>query len=274
MTYPDLNINRAGADPETHENVQDVIPPTARGQDPERTDAEEGLTFDGSRPLTDEERKAADRDAPLAARVYAPASERVPKEPVPGHRDFIQHTDTHTPEREAVTQMPESSSEPTFARVSRPSVTPSFETPVTGRERRRTMFIGMGASWFTAVCCGVGAWLFMRRRQERNKPINRLRRQALQAASEIRDLVPRKKEALQPAMGLTAAMLSALVVLWRQAQFRSRSATRSGRQRAAKATRHASHAVSDVDWQKRLMTLKERWDPRRLELEKISISRH
>jgi hypothetical protein len=31
--------------------------------------------------------------------------------------------------------------------------------------------------------------------------------------------------------------------------------------------------ISDADLQKRLMHLKQRWDPRRLELEKVSISR-
>ena len=30
----------------------------------------------------------------------------------------------------------------------------------------------------------------------------------------------------------------------------------------------------DADWQKRLMSLKERWNPSRLELEKIAISKH
>jgi hypothetical protein len=44
--------------------------------------------------------------------------------------------------------------------------------------------------------------------------------------------------------------------------------------RADKAAGRASAAVSDLDWQKRLSALKKRWDPSRLELEKVSISRH
>ena len=76
-------------------------------------------------------------------------------------------------------------------------------------------------------------------------------------------------------------MLSVLIILWQQAQARSRQAdkvvARQGKKagkRADKAVTRAAEAVSDVDWQKRLTTLKKRWDPSRLELEKISLSRH
>jgi hypothetical protein len=128
------------------------------------------------------------------------------------------------------------------------------------------MFFGIGFSWFTVLCSGVGIWLFLRWRRERNKPINRLRRQAQQAASELRERMPEPEEAVRPAMGLTTAMLSLLLLVWRQSQTRSR--------RASKTARHATGQLSDVDWQKRLMHLKERWSPSRLELEKIQISRH
>ena len=62
-------------------------------------------------------------------------------------------------------------------------------------------------------------------------------------------------------MGLLAAAASTRVMAWRLAQ----------RQRALK---RASTAISEVEWQKRLNELKKRWNPGRLELEKISISRH
>jgi hypothetical protein len=291
MTFPDPTLERPLDRPgQAAENVQDVIPPTERNQDPLQTSSTQGLTTDVSRPLTDDERKAADRDAPVAERVYAPASARVPKEPVPGHRAVIEHTDTHTPEREAVAQGSSGSDEPTFTRVGRPTITAGYDTPTPGaygspmsnpgfdqdrysepHDRRRKMFLGMGFSWFTVACAGVGIWLYMRWRHERNKPINRIRRQARQAAAEVRERManmpmPSPEEAARPAMGLTTAILSILLVMWQQSQARSR--------RAEHMTRRAVDNLSDVDWQHRLMKLKERWNPGRLELEKISISRH
>jgi hypothetical protein len=267
MTFPNSTPERPAAPPGPQaENHQDVIPPSERGQDAAQTEIEHGLTLDSARPLTDEERKAADRDTRVGERVYAPASERVPKDPVPGHRDVINHPDTHTPEREAVTN---SSTEPSFTRVARPSTYTSqgFEVPTPdswdgAQDRRKRMFFGIGFSWFTVICTGVGVWLFMRWRRERNKPINRLRRQA----QELRERMPDPEEAVRPAMGLTTAMLSLLLVLWRQSQMRSKTAT--------KKARRATESLSDVDWQKRLMKLKNYWSPGRLELEKFQISRH
>src|SRR5438067_1688356 len=125
MTFPNSRPERPVAPPgPLAENRQDVIPSTERGQDAAQTEMEHGLTLDSARPLTDEERKAADRDTPAGERVYAPASERVPKDPVPGHREVVIHPDTHTREREAVHN---SSTEPSFARVARPSNSPGFE---------------------------------------------------------------------------------------------------------------------------------------------------
>src|SRR5689334_10806593 len=101
MTFPDDRLARPVSDPDGRpaENTQDVIPPTERNEDPLRADVERGLAAEvASRPLTEAERKAAEHDVPLGERVYAPASERVPKDPVPGHREMIAHTDPHTPE--------------------------------------------------------------------------------------------------------------------------------------------------------------------------------
>src|SRR5438105_6075158 len=110
-----------------------MIPPSERSQDQERSTHE--LVNEVSRPLTEEERKAADRDVPLAEPVYAPASERVPREPVPGHRDFVEHPDPATPERQAAAvsspiaapATQSSSAEPAFTRVARPSSSPSSD---------------------------------------------------------------------------------------------------------------------------------------------------
>src|SRR2546425_13364981 len=133
MAFTDSRIPRA--DPPSA-NTQDVIPANERNQDPVITERMDELTAEGSRPLTEDERKAADREAPAGQTVYAPASERVPVNPVPGHRDFIEHPDTHTREREAAaSQSTDSSSEPTFTRVARPSTAPTpdpYASPSTG----------------------------------------------------------------------------------------------------------------------------------------------
>jgi hypothetical protein len=298
MTIPDPSIERAGVNPE---NQQDIIPPTERNQDPSVTDVMRDLTVEGARPLTAEERKAADRDAPVGERVYAPASERVPVDPVPGHRNFIDHTDTHTPEREAAGQTPTEATEPSFTRVTRPGTAPTVDpyTPgayastgskafgthndATWNSAARSRGLPFGLGWITlGICGGLGGWLYLRWQRDRNKPINRIRRQARQAAGELRDRVPSSpEEAVRPAAGLTTALLSILVIMWQQAQARSRQAdkvvsrqTKKAVKRADKAVGRAGEAVSDLDWQKRLATLKKRWDPSRLELEKNSISRH
>jgi hypothetical protein len=291
MTIPDPHLERSG----THaDNAPDIIPATARNQDPAVTEAMHGLSVDGARPLTDDERKAADRNAPVGERVYAPASERVPVDPVPGHRNFIDHTDTHTPEREAAGHTPTTSEEPPFTRVTRPSLTPTADTYSPGggyaaaasnafgphddaawNSGARSSGLPFGLGWvMLGVGGGIGGWLFLRWQRERNKPINRLRRQARHAAGEIRDRVPSTpEEAVRPAAGLTTALLSILVILWQQAQTRSRQADKTVSRQTKKAGKRAAETIADVDWQKRLTTLKKRWDPSRLELEKISISR-
>ncbi|MGI9147576.1 MAG: hypothetical protein ACR2IK_13645 [Chloroflexota bacterium] len=277
MTIPDPNLERSGANPE---NVQDIIPPTERGLDPAVTDVLHGLTGDAARPLTADERKAADRDAPIAERVYAPASERVPVEPVPGHRHLTDHVDTQTPERQAAGQTPAEPTEPSFTRVNRPSVDPDRLSPSgwapsssafpanddaawNSSARATGLPLGLGLG-LLVVGAGIGGWTYLRWQRERNKPINRLRRQAKQAAAQIRDRVPNSpQEAAKPAAGLTTVLLSMLVLLW-QAQSRSRQPDT--------LVDRATGAVSDVDLHERLTTLKKRWDPSRLELEKISIS--
>jgi len=101
--FPERGMERPLDPPEARaENIQDVIPPTERSQDPERS--MHSLLNDSARPLTDEERKAADRgNAAAGERVYAPASERVPKT-VPDYGDVVTNMDAATPERQAAGQ--------------------------------------------------------------------------------------------------------------------------------------------------------------------------
>jgi len=247
---------------------RDRLPPTERGQDPERTETMHGLAVEESRPLTGDERRAAENDTPVPERVYAPASERVPKDPVPGHRDFVERTDESTPERQAAT----TPSEPTFTRVERPSSQPqqAWNPSPMSNPTFSSMGEDSGSTWFglparagaVAALAGAaaGVWLYARWQRERDKPINRWRRQAWQTASEMRDRMPPRDELPRPGgIGLLATALSIGVILWQKSRAQAKTPVQ---------------AVSDADWQQRLATLKERWSPRRVEMEKFSLSRH
>ncbi|HLZ25997.1 MAG TPA: hypothetical protein VKV73_01595 [Chloroflexota bacterium] len=213
-------------------------------------------------------------DAAGGEAVYAPASERVPVDPVPGHREFTDRTDTQTAERQAASYPPTMSN----------SAHGTYNDATWNNEiKSRAMPVGMRLGWvLLGIGGGVGGWLFLRWQRERNRPINRIRRQAMHAAGELRDRVPSSaEEAVRPAAGLTTALISIALIVYQQMQARSRQAdkrvsreTRKAGKRADKAFGRASDAVSDLDLQKRLSTLKRRWNPSRLELEKISISRH
>jgi len=63
--------------------------PDDRGQDEVREDLEESIGRGEARPLTRAEREAAARDRGPAKTVYAPASERVPKPPLPADEKLI-----------------------------------------------------------------------------------------------------------------------------------------------------------------------------------------
>lgn len=298
MTFPEPRLERPLDPPDPGSaNVQDVIPPTERGQDAATTEQTHELTLDGSRPLTEAERKAADRDAGVGERVYAPASERVPREPVPGHRDFVDHTDTSTPERQAAHETsplaePSSvgpgGSEPSFTRVARPSdasPTSSEAGQMWNQSMGNRRMWWMPMAWATSALfwSAVGIWLWMRWRRERNKPINRIRRQARQTAADLRSRMPDPDEAARPAVGLSTALISVLLLVWQQSRSRSgasdriqpvRSRASSALDRTTRSARGAAQTISDIDWQTRLAHLKERWTPTRVELEKTSISRH
>ena len=64
------------------------LEPEDREEDPGRDEHE--LTATGDRALTDEEKEAAEHDPGRAPRTYAPASERVPKEPIGRDRKLIE----------------------------------------------------------------------------------------------------------------------------------------------------------------------------------------
>ena len=326
--------------------MQDVLPPSQRGQDLDHSTHD--LVTESARPLTEEERKAADRDTSPGERVYAPASERVPRT-VAGYRDVVEHVDTATPERQASGTMPDMyttpstsmpsggmpssdmrSDEPSFTRVPRPSdaidepygAGPSGQTWTSGQnwtntsDGGRRWLMPMSIGWVTlCVGSGVGVWLWLRWQRERNRPLNRLRRQARQTALharqtafELRERMPEFEmpdEATRPAIGLGTALVSAALLWWQQSQARSRSRVETTSTRArwfarraakvasskantAQASRHLDRAsrqadrlsrqagqmISDTDWQQRLMHLKERWTPSRLDVENVSIKRH
>jgi len=71
-------------------NAGTVIPVSERGEDDVREDVMDTLTNAPSRPLTHDEKEAAEDDPGRAPRTFAPASERVPKPPAPGHESLIE----------------------------------------------------------------------------------------------------------------------------------------------------------------------------------------
>jgi hypothetical protein len=274
MTVPDPGVEREGSD---DLSKRDLLLPGERGQDQLRTEFTHGLAVDGSRPLTKDEREAAEHDPGIAERVYAPASERVPKDPLPGHREFVDRADASTPERVAAANPPE----PSFTRVERPSnvaqhqwMPSPMSTPYSSPESNPTFMsapnaggwrafglpMGFGSLLFVA-CGGVGVWLYARWQRERNKPINRLRRQAMTTAADWRDRIQQRDDLRQGGgIGAAATLVPIGLVIWRQL--------------TARQSRSGVQTLTEADWQRRLMALKDRWHPRRVEMEKFSISRH
>ena len=73
--------------------------PDDRGHDQVREELEESIGLGESRPLTREEREAAARDPGPANTVYAPASERVAKPPLPADAKLINRNDEDASDR-------------------------------------------------------------------------------------------------------------------------------------------------------------------------------
>ena len=70
-------------------NADTVLDKSERGKDEARGEYVDTLSQTPARPLTDEEEDAAEHDHGRPARTYAPASARVPKEPLPGDDKLI-----------------------------------------------------------------------------------------------------------------------------------------------------------------------------------------
>jgi hypothetical protein len=238
--------------------VQDVVPPTERNQDELREEITHDVTSFPARPLTHEEKEAAEHDVPRGERVYAPASERVPKPPVPGHRDLVAHPDEATPERQAVSGPTDGTlrHSPSRRRVRVPLGSAAREE----EDATTRQLFTFSLTWFGLFVLGaVGMWLYLRWQRERNRPVNRLRRQARWAADEIRERVPGSPDASTTAMGLAAALLSTALVVWR-------------RLRGSQDEDDEAEAAEQKQWQKRLTVMSQRL-PRKVEAEaKFSVS--
>ena len=159
--------------------------PTERGQDPAREAVERGSSSLPSRPLTDEEREAAEQDSSRRPRAYAPHSERVPKPPTPGDAELVEHGLAGQMEEPHAIPAAPAATPPESAR--HPDAAPGRPVPSPGPGRELTIGAGIGA--LAAIAVGLGS-LYRRWRRERNRPTNRLRRQARRVASGARRAGP------------------------------------------------------------------------------------
>jgi hypothetical protein len=92
-------------------NARTVIPVSERGEDELRDDIMDTLTNAPAHPLTHDEKDAAENDPGRAPRVFAPAEERVPVEPIPGHAELIE-AGLHRPTSPESAQHPGDRSDP------------------------------------------------------------------------------------------------------------------------------------------------------------------
>jgi hypothetical protein len=93
MTVPrDPFLNERPFPPEAPRdpNARTVVDESERGEDEVRDGIMDTLTNQPSRPLTGDEKEAAEHDHGRPARVYAPASARVAKAPAPGDDRLIE----------------------------------------------------------------------------------------------------------------------------------------------------------------------------------------
>jgi len=80
--------------PYPHETPRDpnagtVLDENERGEDEARAEYMDTLSHTPARPMNDDEEDAAEHDHRRPARTYAPASERVAKDPLPGDEKLI-----------------------------------------------------------------------------------------------------------------------------------------------------------------------------------------
>jgi len=71
-------------------NAGTVLPVSERGEDDVRDGIMDTLTNAPAHPLTRDEQEATEDDPGRPARTFAPASERVPVPPAPGHERLIE----------------------------------------------------------------------------------------------------------------------------------------------------------------------------------------
>lgn len=228
------------ATPDTR--ARGVVPPNERNEDPARAGAVDSLTAGPSRPLTRDEREAAENATSPGERVYAPASARVPIPPAPGHEQMVSNIDTNTAERRAASLTgagsPQVGRSPGYRAGG--GLNGSYVEPAT---RNGLLWGIVGGSAAAMAGMTIGGWLYaQRRKRERNRPINRARRalatvrQRLPEGQDLSEYLPRGDVA-RPASGVGAAILSIVLPL----------AIRSLSQRLASKPSLAERARSQAD---------------------------
>ena len=215
---PDRNLDPPAGEKE----VIDRLPPNERGQDEVRTEVTHQLG--GSRPLTSEEKTAAERDT-----GYPSVCTRRPRARAQGTRAGASRRDrahryrnARAPGRGRGDLNPTNEAEPPFTRVCDRVAQPTTATPTRRRMRRRRPILGWsGASgtrrqpWLARG--GSLAWLLVRSSRRlacgcscaagasrTSRSTGCADRRA--TAAEIRDVCPRRRTC-QPLMGLLAAGL-------------------------------------------------------------------
>lgn len=92
MTLPRVPLVPEGPfppGPPRDPNAGTVLDESERGKDERRGEYVDTLSNTPARPLSDDEKEAAEHDPGRPARTYAPASARVAKEPNPGDDELI-----------------------------------------------------------------------------------------------------------------------------------------------------------------------------------------
>jgi hypothetical protein len=186
-------------------DADDTPPPGGRAQDQGRDEFERALAEQPARPLTGEEREAAERDPGPAERVHAPAAARTPKPPLPGHDAIVGSPDASTPERRAL-----------------PADEPAAPPPRPRRGPRGTIVLGAGTVPLAAAGAATAAWRYARWRRERDRPMARIRRRVRRAAADLGHRLPAggelarhllADERARPVGGLAlGALIAALLV--------------------------------------------------------------
>lgn len=185
-------------------HAEGTLPPRERNEDPERSALTNDMSDGPSRPLTHDEQEAAEHDTALPERVYAPASERVPKPPAPGHEPLVRATDPSTPERQsagtagafqegAQGASPSGPSRSAAATLPppRPWTPPPAALGYHDERSRKPLVFGLSAGSAAVIGASVGgAWWYTRWRREQHRPINRVRRQLRRTASAMGDRLP------------------------------------------------------------------------------------